>query len=147
MQWMIRLSALATIASCTIGRAGTAPTSGIVLSASEMKWAPQAPGLPIQIVTLWGNRNIGPFDELVKLPGGFDSGLHAHTGDYRGVLVAGTWIHVDEGGAGADRELGPGSYVLQRGRGMHIDKCKAGADCVLFLFRTEKPDIIWPPKQ
>jgi hypothetical protein len=149
-----RLGALATIAvaSCAAGAARTAhvgaqPARAIIVPANEMTWTTQTPGLPIQIATLWGDRSTGPFGELVKLPGGFDSGLHAHTGAYRGVLIAGTWIHVEENGAGADQELDPGSYVLQPGRGMHIDKCKAGAECILFINQTERADVLWPPKQ
>jgi hypothetical protein len=145
-----RLGALAVIAvvSCAAGATraphlGAKPQSAVIVPASAMTWLTQTPGLPIQIVTLWGDRSTGPFGELVKLPGGFDSGLHAHTGDYRGVLIAGTWIHIEKGGAGADQELGPGSYVLQPGKGMHIDRCKAGAECILFIYQTEKPDILW----
>ena len=119
---------------------------GEVIPADRFHWEVQTPGLPIQRVTLWGDPDHGAFGELVKLPGGFDSRLHAHTGDYRAVLVSGVWIHVASDGSGNDRELLPGSYVLQPGKGMHVDKCKVGAECVLFLFQTEKPDILWPPK-
>jgi hypothetical protein len=116
----------------------------LIIPASDLPWSEQTPGLPIQISLLWGNRETGPFGELVKLPGGFDSGLHAHTSEYRGVLIAGTWIHIEEDGAGADRELTPGSYVFQPGSGLHIDRCKAGADCILFMYQPERPDILWP---
>lgn len=119
---------------------------GAARDVSELKWTAQAPGLPIQESTLWGDRKEGSSGVLVKLPGGFDSGLHAHTGDYHGVLVAGTWIHIEEGAVGSGKELSPGSYVMQPGKGMHIDKCKPGAECVLFLYQDQKADVILPEK-
>lgn len=117
---------------------------GAIVPASKLQWREQTPGLPIRISMLWGDRESGPFGELVKLPGGFDSGWHAHTGAYRGILIAGTWIHIEEDGTGADQELNPGSYVFQPGKRMHIDRCKPGAECILFMYMTEPPDILWP---
>jgi hypothetical protein len=140
--------ATVALASCVAGVRHASDVAGerqaLIIPASQLQWSVQTPGLPIRISTLWGDRDAGPFGELVKLPGGFDSGLHAHTGDYRGVLVAGTWIHIEENGAGADQQLTPGSYVLQPGRGMHVDQCKPGAECILFIYQTERPDILWP---
>ena len=134
-------------AVAAVGYAAGTKKAGVILRAGELKWAPQAPGLPQQLTTLWGDRTKGASGVLIKLPPGFDSGLHAHTGDYHGVLVAGTWIHVEEDGRGADIELTPGSYVMQPGKGMHIDRCKAGAECVLFIYQSEKADIMPPPKK
>jgi hypothetical protein len=143
--------ALATslvLTSCAVGVRRPAEPSGerrgAIVPASKLQWRVQTPGLPIRMAMLWGDREVGPFGELVKLPGGFDSGLHAHTGAYRGILIAGTWIHIEEDGTGAGQELTPGSYVFQPGRGMHIDRCKVGAECILFIYQTERPDILWP---
>ena len=126
--------------------AGSNQKASTIVRARDLKWAPQAPGLPQQLTTLWGDRSRGASGVLIKLPPGFDSGLHAHTGDYHGVLVSGTWIHVDESGAGANVELSPGSYVMQPGKGMHIDRCKQGAECILFIYQREKADVIFPRK-
>jgi hypothetical protein len=151
VQTIRRFSSAVALTACVACVAGVRHASDpgsercpLSIPASKLQWSEQTPGLPILISTLWGNRETGPFGELVKLPGGFDSGLHAHSGDYRGVLIAGTWIHIEENGAGADRELSPGSYVFQPGNGMHIDRCKPGSECVLFIYQTERPDIIWP---
>lgn len=144
---MATVAALAAVAAVSYAAGGKQKQkASVVVRASELKWAPQAPGLPQQLAALWGDRNKGAHGVLIRLPPGFDSGLHAHTGDYHGVLVSGTWIHVDEGGAGADRELTPGSYVMQPGKGMHIDRCKPGAECVLFIYQSEKADVIFPRK-
>jgi quercetin dioxygenase-like cupin family protein len=121
--------------------------SGLIRPASELKWVPQSPDVPLMLASLWGHRDQGHYGELVRMPAGFNSGLHAHTGNFYGVLVSGTWIHMEENGAGADQELGPGSYVMQPGRGMHVDQCKQGTDCILFLYQDEKGDVTWPDKR
>jgi hypothetical protein len=113
-----------------------------------MKWRKQSPDVPIEISELWGNREQdGGFGELVQLPPGFDSGLHAHSGDFHGVLIRGTWVHVNEQGQGAETRLEPGSYVRQAGGGMHVDRCVSKEPCVLFLFQYARADVIWPDRR
>ncbi|WP_331280246.1 DUF4437 domain-containing protein [Sphingomonas sp. UNC305MFCol5.2] len=115
------------------------------VAADAMRWQRQTPNLPIMIGELWGNRQAdGGFGELVRLPPGFDSRLHAHSGDFHGVLVKGVWIHEGPGGEGRDKRLLPGSYVRQAGGEMHIDRCVSEEPCVLFLFQYARADIIWP---
>jgi hypothetical protein len=121
---------------------------GRIVPVNELAWAPQAPNLPQKISVLWGDRDKGAYGMLVRLPPGFDSTLHAHTGDYHGVLLSGPWIHVEENGAGADRVLTPGSHVHQPGKGMHVDKCKEGSvECVFLIVQSVKADIVWPDKK
>ena len=120
------------------------PGASTITRSVDMQWARQSPTLPQHISLLWGSRDRGPYGEFVKLPSGFDSGLHAHTVVAAGVLASGTWVHVEANGAGREVELGPGSYVMQPGGGMHIDRCKAGSECVLFIFQDSKADVLWP---
>ena len=111
----------------------------------RMAWKKQAPDLPLMISELWGDHaRDGGYGELVQVPPGFDSGLHAHSGDFHGVVVKGTWVHVDENGKGADAPLPPGSYIRQAGRGMHIDRCISKEPCVLFHFQYSRADVLWP---
>jgi Domain of unknown function (DUF4437) len=111
----------------------------------QLTWRKQAADLPIMVSELWGDRERdGGFGELVQVPPGFDSGLHAHSGDFHGVVVKGMWVHVNENGIGADVPLPPGSYIRQAGRGMHIDRCVSRESCVLFLFQYARADVVWP---
>ncbi len=113
----------------------------------QMTWREQTSGLPLMISELWGDRERdGGYGELVQVPAGFDSGLHAHSGDFHGVLVKGTWIHVDENGKGSNTPLAPGSYIRQAGRGVHIDRCISKEPCVLFIFQYARADVLWPNK-
>jgi hypothetical protein len=91
---------------------------------------PYAPGVPLQVAKLWGDRTKGAYGMLLKLPAGFEAGFHAHTADYKAVLISGTWVHPDEGKeVAASKELTPGSFVMQPGKVFHNDKCKEGSDC------------------
>jgi hypothetical protein len=114
----------------------------MMMAAGDMKFGPLAPDSPLQISPLWGDPSKGESGFMLKMPGGYDSGMHAHTGDYHAVLVSGTWIHTEEGQTEAAKELPAGSYVMQAGKKMHNDVCKAGADCVLVIHMKVKADFI-----
>ncbi len=136
---------LAAAQAAQAEKPGEEPARSLSTPFDQMTWKKQAPNLPIMISELWGDRaRDGGFGELVQVPSGFDSGLHAHSGDFHGVLVKGTWVHVDENGKGADAPLPPGSYIRQAGRGMHIDRCVSKDPCVLFLFQYARADVLWP---
>ena len=137
---------LVLVAAGAVGSyAATTNTKAKIVPLETMRWTPQAPDLPQTVLELWGDRAAdGGYGELVRLPPGFDSRLQAHSGDFHGVLVAGTWLHIEEDGTGADTPLKPGSYVMQPGGGMHIDRCTADAECILFLFQNKRADVIWP---
>jgi hypothetical protein len=142
------LAALVCLSFAQSGRADKATEASprsLSRPFDQMTWRKQAPDLPIMISELWGDRERdGGFGELVQVPPGFDSGRHAHSGDFHGILVKGTWVHVDESGKGAAVPLQPGSYVRQAGSGMHIDKCVSKEPCVLFLFQYARADVLWP---
>jgi len=113
-----QLAAIGTsLAFAPLGLAAEDPFKGagnVVLALEKMEWTPQAPGLPQKVVTLWGNRDRdGGFGQLIELPPGFKSPLHAHSGDFHGVLIKGTWLHEDANGKGVPAQ--PGSYVRQAG--------------------------------
>lgn len=94
---------------CLSASAGEDPFKGhasISVPFERLPFRPQAPNLPQRVSDLWGDRDRdGGFGELVELPPGFRSPLHAHSGDFHGVLVKGTWVHEDAKGNGIS--LGP----------------------------------------
>jgi hypothetical protein len=114
----------------------------VTTAATEIKWEPLMGG-PLQMAKLWGDRDKGPdYGMLLKFPGGTDSGMHAHTGDYHAISIQGTWVHTAEGEAGPGKELGPGSYVFQPGKQMHNDACKGKVECIVFIHQHAKGDFI-----
>jgi hypothetical protein len=113
------------------------------MSAAELKWDPFAPGVPLQVAKLWGDRTKGgEYGMLLKLPPGFEAGVHSHTADYEGVLVQGSWVHMNDGDASPPKELAPGSYVFQPGKQNHNDMCKSKTDCIIFIHQHAKGDFI-----
>ena len=81
---------------------------------------------------------------FLVLPAGVEVGMHAHTGDYYGINIQGTWVRTVEGDP-VEKELPPGSYVFQPGGQFHNDRCAGPDDCVLFLHQHAAGDFIPPP--
>jgi len=80
---------------------------GSMLALDEVEWA-LIEGTPVGIAVLWGNPSKGASVRLLKFPAGFVVPNHAHTGDYHGVNLTGTWRHAFLE-TGEVRDLPPGS--------------------------------------
>lgn len=80
----------------------------------------EMPDQPHRLGPLWGKRDVGPAGTLLKVPRGWQAPIHAHSADYQGVVIEGTWSHwVPETGEGRGVELQPGSYWTQKADQMH----------------------------
>jgi hypothetical protein len=143
MSKKLLLVGLSMMGSVGISGAAIGAGTGTMSSPNEMEWRELAPGSPLKMVLLWGDRNGSEYAMLLKLPAGFVAPVHAHTGDYYGMNLTGTWRHSFDGGE--ERALPPGSYVFQPGMGMHGDACFGPEDCILFIHQHAKGDFI--PKQ
>lgn len=107
----------------------------------DLKWEPYAPGSPLSVAPLWGDRNApGDHAMYLKLPAGFHAGFHSHTLAYHALNIQGTWVHTED--TGRVVELPPQSYVFQLGKADHDDACKGPEDCILFIFQKGKGDFI-----
>ncbi|MBI3860217.1 MAG: DUF4437 domain-containing protein [Thaumarchaeota archaeon] len=137
------LLGLSLVVAAGLGYTAGSEKAGTITAAQELEWREMRPGSPLKIATLWGDRSTGEYAMLLKMPAGFVSPIHAHTGDYHAVSVTGTWRHSFEGGEA--RELPPGSYVFQPGMGMHGDACVGPEDCIQLIHQYVKFDFI--PKQ
>lgn len=129
--------------------AGVSASTGVMMkravmtSASEIKWEPYAPGSPLQISVLWGDRTKGEYGMYLKMPAGFEAGFHSHTLDYQALAMQGKWVHTDD--LGNAKELGAMSYVWQAGKSNHNDVCKGPEDCIIFIFQKGPGDFIPVP--
>ncbi len=137
------LLSISLIAAAGLGYAAGGAKQGSMTSAGEMQWTEASPGSPVKRTILWGDRSKGEYAQLLRIPAGFVAPIHAHSGDYHGVNLTGTWRHSFDGGE--QRDLPPGSYVFQPGMGMHGDACVGPEDCILFIHQHDKGDFI--PKQ
>ena len=102
----------------------------IVWAAENIQWEEMKDGPPgVMAAKLWGDRTKGAYGLLVKLPAGFDTPLHFHTNDFKGVIISGTMIHIRDG---KEQSLGSGSYLSIPGGDQHITRVTKDAPCVLF---------------
>lgn len=143
MHGKLRLAAFAvivTIPFCVLA------FDNVYVPADEVPYFYEAPGQPQQLGPLWGVRAEGPAGTLLKVPAGFRAPIHAHTADYRGVVIEGLWTHwVPETGEGDGIELPPGSYWTQKADQMHGDACVSDVDCVILLI-NEDPYVTYLPE-
>ena len=142
MPGKLRLAAFAAI--------GLAPLQGLAfentyLPAEDIPYALEAPDQPQRLGPLWGVRAEGPAGTLLKVPAGFRAPIHAHTADYRGVVIEGRWTHwVPESGEGEGIELLPGAYWTQKADQMHGDACVSDTECVILLINDDPYETYLP---
>ena len=104
--------------------------------------------MPMQPVIVWGDRSEpgeDGFGMFLVLAAGSEVGMHAHTGDYHGINIRGTWVRTVEGDP-VEKELPPGSYVFQPGGQFHNDRCAGPDDCLLFIHQHTMGDLLLPPE-
>lgn len=145
MSFRIRQSLLASTLAALISASALAadrPATGSMIDFSALPWEP-LPGMPVMMAKLWGDRAVGAYGVYFKIPPGFVAGSHAHTADYQGINLQGTWVHTMNG---ETRELRPGSHVFQPGGQYHDDACKGPEECILLIMQSAKGDYIPEPK-
>ena len=132
---MVAVASLAYAAGAAKGK------QPVNIAASELQWDDYAPGTPLKVTKLWGDRTKGgEYAMLLRMPPNFEAGLHTHTQDYHAVTVSGNWVHTNADGTG--KELPPSSYVFQPGKQPHNDLCKGPSECILFIHQHGKGDFM-----
>ena len=134
--------AAALAVAAGLGYAAGHKDRGAMSALDEVEWIPRT-NSPVEVAVLAGDPATGPHIRLVKLPAGFVVPDHAHTGDYHGVNLTGTWKHTFLE-TGESRELPPGSFVFQPGGEMHGDACIGPEDCIIMLSQLVAADFILP---
>jgi hypothetical protein len=126
----------AFVAGVAVGK--TPPRPATFVSYEEMKWDDL--GGP-KMANASGDYKKGPYAGLFKMPAGFTSPMHTHTGDYEAIQVLGTSSHWGEGEDGkAAKKMTPGSYWKVPSKLPHVSSCAAGTDCVILLMQKTKFD-------
>ena len=109
------------------------------IPADQVQYKDQGQGGP-QLGVVWGDPSKGPYGAFLRLPKGFVSPVHLHTGDYSGVVVEGTVTNAEIGQL--EIPLGAGSYFFQRGNVDHVTKCVSNTDCLFYLSQSKPLDFI-----
>jgi len=115
------------------------PTSSFGLPAENVQYKDIGQGGP-QMGVAWGDPSKGPYGAFVRLPKGYVSPLHLHTGDYVGVVIEGTVTNAETGQE--EVPLRPGSYFFQKGNVDHVTKCVSSVDCLFYLNQSTPVDFI-----
>ena len=88
----------------------------------------------------YGNLSKGPHGTFIRMPAGFVSPVHIHTGAYWGVVISGVAANGVPGAA--DVPLPPGSYWYQKGGEAHVTKCLATHECLFFISQDTPFDYV-----
>jgi hypothetical protein len=134
-----RLAILALGASGTLAFAQSTHQS-VSVPAAQLHFAETGVGR-LQAAAGFGHMADGPHGTFVKLPAGYSTPLHRHSGDYYGVVIQGV-VANEQNATAKNRPLGPGSYWYQKGGEDHLTRCLSKVECVTFLSQSEKFDFI-----
>lgn len=88
----------------------------------------------------YGDLQHGAHGTFIKMPAGFVSETHIHTGEYYAVVVSGVGVNGPPGSK--DVPLPVGSYWSQKGGESHVSKCISSNECIFFISQTIKFDEI-----
>jgi len=91
----------------------------------------------------YGDLAHGAHGTFIKMPAGFVSKVHIHTGDYWGVVISGVAVNGKPGTK--DIALPVGSYWFQKGGESHVTKCISPNECIFFINQSDKFDYVVDP--
>ncbi len=136
-----KLTLVATmLTTCAAAPLSYAADTSISLPVTGLKYFDAGVG-PLKISPAYGNPQKGAHSTFVKLPAGFVSPLHIHTGDYYAVVISGVVANAATAEE-PDVMLAPGSYWFQKGKANHVTKCLSANECVVFITQPTKFDYI-----
>jgi hypothetical protein len=127
----------AFVAGVAVGKATPQPK---FIASEEVKWD-DVGGPKLGLLT--GDYKKGPYGALMKIPAGFTSPLHSHTGACEAVEIAGTSSHWMKGEDGTKaKKMTPGSYWSIPAKLEHVSACAPGTDCVMYIWQKTKFDYV-----
>lgn len=135
----------ATAMAIAASRDGASGSPSVNIPVTELKYFDTGIGKESGVGTLqaasgYGDLSKGAHGTLIKMPAGFISEIHAHTGEYWGVVISGVGVNGVPGSK--DVPLPAGSYWSQKGGERHITKCISSNECIFFISQSVKFDHI-----
>ena len=94
----------------------------------------------LQAAPAFGDLAHGAHGTFIKMPAGFVSPIHTHTGDYYGVVISGVGANGVPGST--DVPLPVGSYWFQKRGERHVTKCLSPNECIFFINQSTKFDYL-----
>jgi len=139
---LIGAAVFATLSCATL--AGTLGTSSVSTPVTALTYGPTgvSDGIhgELNAAPAYGDLARGAHGTFIKMPAGFVSKVHTHTGDYWGVVISGVAVNGLPGSK--DVPLPVGSYWFQKGGERHVTKCISSNECIFFISQNEKFDYV-----
>lgn len=134
--------ALATVALIALGAPSERPSVNLPVTQLQYVKTGVADGVhgELQAAPAFGDLAHGAHGTFIKMPAGFVSPIHTHTGDYYGVVISGVGANGVPGSA--DVPLPVGSYWFQKGGERHVTKCLSPNECIFFINQSTKFDYL-----
>lgn len=98
----------------------------------------------LKAAAAYGDLQHGAHGTFIKMPAGFVSETHIHTGEYYAVVISGVGVNGLPGSK--DIPLPVGSYWSQKGGENHVTKCISPNECIFFISQSVKFDEIFDKK-
>lgn len=140
------LLSMAALAPATATLAAPEGLSSVSTPVTALKYGPTgvSDGVHGELMAApaYGDLVHGAHGTFIKMPAGFVSKVHTHTGDYWGVVISGVAVNGLPGSP--DTQLPVGSYWFQKGGEAHVTKCVSPNECILFISQHEKFDYVVP---
>jgi len=145
MKTYLRTSGAAVLAfALTAGIAAAQERPSASIPVTQLKYGPTGvtDGVhgEVQAAAAYGDSSKGPHGTFLKMPAGFVSPIHSHSGDEWVVVISGVAANGRPGAQ--DIPLPVGSYFFQKSGEAHITKCISPNECILFLSQKAKYDFI-----
>jgi hypothetical protein len=98
----------------------------------------------LKVAPAFGDLQSGAHGTFVKMPAGYVSEPHVHTGEYYAVVISGVGVNGLPGSK--DIALPVGSYWSQKGGENHVTKCISPNECIFFISQNVKFDELFDKK-
>ena len=141
----LRLVGAAVLAAISVAAlAGTLGKLSVSTPVTQLTYGPTgvSDGVhgELNAAPAYGDLGHGAHGTFIKMPAGFVSKVHIHTGDYWGVVISGVAVNGLPGSH--DVQLPVGSYWFQKGGERHVTKCISPNECIFFINQNERFDYI-----
>lgn len=116
-----------------------------LLEADDYVWETTPEG--VAFAALQGDRFVGSYQALVRLPGGTISPPHVKSANMFGIMLQGEMVHYADGEEpDSAKKIGPGAFYRISSGLAHISACVSDEPCVAYLYQDGPFDFL-PVKQ
>jgi len=127
-------------AALTANTARADESTGHMTNFDNVEWKTVGEG--VEEAILWGDEKENNAVWAFRMQPGVEFSVHAHTHDYHGIAIQGTWVHIDAEGneAAAAQE----AFAFVKGGEFHGDRCEGPEVCITLVDLDGPRDLYFP---